>query len=179
MSLADLIDALPEYAEDQKRNLTALAGETVLSEQQKWGCFLACAYATGERSVLLAMEHESGARIIPEACTAARTAVAIMAMNTVYFRAVNLLSNHSYRKTPIDLSMAALTHPGIDKIDFELWSLAVSAVNGCGACLNAHEAELRAHDVSPDRILAALRIAAVVAAASTVLRAEASLAAGK
>jgi alkyl hydroperoxide reductase subunit D len=176
MSLSQLINALPGYAEDQKRNLATLAGESVLSEQQKWGCFLACAYAIGEPVVLGALHEEAQARLSSEAQDAARTVVAIMAMNAVYYRAVHQLPNHDYRKASVDLSMSALTHPGIDRIDFELWSLAVSAVDGCGVCLNAHEMELRGHDVPPDRVLAAIRIAAVVNAVSTIYKAEPALA---
>ena len=61
--------------------------------------------------------------------------------------------------------------------DFELWSLAVSAVNGCGMCLDSHEAELKKHGVPADRIQAALRIAAVVNAVSRVLTGEEAVAA--
>ncbi len=28
--------------------------------------------------------------------------------------------------------MNVIGNPGVEKVDFELWSLAVSAVNGCG-----------------------------------------------
>lgn len=172
MSLTALRDAFQKHAEDIKLNLDALAAETILSEQQKWGCFLACAYAAGEPAVIGAIEQEAGARLSLEATIAVKKAVAIMAMNTVYYRAINLLQNHDYRAEPPNLSMAALSNPGVDKIDFELWAFAISAVNGCGSCLNAHETELHKRGVSVQRVQAALRIAAVVNAASAVLRAE-------
>ena len=44
-------------------------------------------------------------------------------------------------------------------------------------CLDAHEAELKTHGVTAQQIQAALRIAAVVNAASRVLAAEQALAA--
>ena len=50
----------------------------------------------------------------------------------------------------------------------------MSAVNGCGMCLDAHEAELRKHSVTSVQVQAALRIAATVNAVSAVLRAEAA-----
>ena len=68
--------------------------------------------------------------------------------------------------------MNIIGNPGVDKADFELWSLTVSAINGCGACLDSHEAELRKHGVSALAVQAALRIAAVVHAVSRVLAAE-------
>ncbi len=64
---------------------------------------------------------------------------------------------------------------GVDKLDFELWSTAVSAINGCGACLDAHEGELRKHAVPNGQIQAALRIGAVVHAASRIIASETAL----
>ena len=64
----------------------------------------------------------------------------------------------------------------VEKLDFELWSTAVSAINGCGACLDAHEGELRKHGVPNVQIQAALRIGAVVHAASRIVASEAALA---
>jgi alkyl hydroperoxide reductase subunit D len=82
------------------------------------------------------------------------------------------MQNGEYRTLPARLRMNVLANPGVDKIDFELWSLAVSAVNGCGACLDAHEGELKKRSVSPQVIQAALRIASVVNAASRIVAAE-------
>lgn len=172
MSLSDLRNALPSYAADIGTNLDMLAAETILSDQQKWGCFLACAVSTGTPLVLQAIQQEADTKLSADAKVAARTAASIMAMNTVYYRAINLLQNHDYRGAPANLAMTALANPGVDKIDFELWALAVSAINGCGSCLNAHEAELHKRGVSVQRVQAALRIAALVNAASVVVRAE-------
>jgi alkyl hydroperoxide reductase subunit D len=67
--------------------------------------------------------------------------------------------------------MTIIGNPGVDKNDFELWSFAVSAINGCGMCMDAHEAELKKHGVSNVQIQTALRIAAVVNAVSRVVAA--------
>ena len=78
------------------------------------------------------------------------------------------------RTLPARLRMNVIANPGADKTDFELWCLAVSAINGCGACLDAHEEELRKRAVPAVQIQTALRIAAVVNAVSRVLAAEAA-----
>ena len=65
--------------------------------------------------------------------------------------------------------MNVIGNPGIDKLDFELLSLAVSAVNGCGMCVVAHEKQLRKHEVSREAIQSAVRIAATVHAVAGVL----------
>ena len=75
--------------------------------------------------------------------------------------------------------MNVIANPGVDKADFELWSTAVSAVNGCGMCLDAHEGELKTHGVPAQQIQAGLRIAAVVNAVSRVLAAEATATVGQ
>jgi alkyl hydroperoxide reductase subunit D len=178
MSLDTLRETLPAYAKDLSLNLSSLASETVLSDQQKWGAFLASAYAVGVPQVVKAVEAAAVAGgLSDEARAAAKAAAAIMGMNNVYYRSLHLLSNPEYRTLPARLRMNVLANPGVEKVDFELWSTAVSAVNGCGMCLDSHEAELKKHGVPAQQIQAALRIAAVVNAVSRVVQAEAAAAA--
>ena len=175
MSLDALKSSLPDYAKDLKLNIGSLANETLLTDQQKYGCFLAVAHAIGEPRTLQAIVGEVGDKLSPEAIRAAKAASAIMGMNNVYYRAIHLVSNTTYRTLPARLRMNVIGAPGIEKADFELYSLAVSAVNGCGMCLDAHEAELRKHGLTSEQIQAGLRIGAVVNGVAAVLHAEASL----
>jgi alkyl hydroperoxide reductase subunit D len=173
MSIDALCEALPAYAADLRVNLAFAADEAILTNQQKWGCFVACAYAVGQPDVVRNINIQAEGRGAGnEAMTAARAAASIMAMNNVYYRALHLISNPEYRSQPTHLRMSVLTRPGVDKTDFELWCFAVSAVNACGLCLDAHEGELRKRGVSPLQIQAALRIAAVVTAVSRVIAAQ-------
>ena len=57
----------------------------------------------------------------------------------------------------------------MDKPDFELWSLAVSAINGCGMCIDSHEKVLRAAGITAEQIQSAVRIASVVHAVAAPL----------
>ncbi len=43
--------------------------------------------------------------------------------------------------------MNVMANPDADKVDFELASLAVSAINGCGMCIESHEKTLKKHEV--------------------------------
>jgi alkyl hydroperoxide reductase subunit D len=173
MSIDALREFLPAYAKDLSLNLSTLAGETTLSDQQKWGAFVAAAYAVGQGDVVRQINAAAEAfGLSYEAATAARAAAAIMGMNNVYYRSLHLLSNPEYRTLPARLRMNVLANPGVDKADFELWSLAVSAINGCGMCLDSHEAELRKHGVGAPQIQTALRIASTVNAVARVLAAE-------
>ena len=173
MSLDALRESLPAYAKDLSLNLSTLASETLLTDQQKWGCFLASAYAVGAPAVVRAVEAAATeAGLSPEATTAAKAAAAIMGMNNVYYRALHLMTNPEYRTLPARLRMNIIGNPGVEKTDFELWCATVSAINGCGMCLDSHEAELRKREVPIVNIQAALRIGAVVNAVSRVVAGE-------
>ncbi|AQR60788.1 alkyl hydroperoxide reductase [Brevundimonas sp. LM2] len=176
MSIDSLRDLMPAYAKDISLNLSSLASEAVLNDQQKWGCFLASAHAVGVAPVVRAIEAAAAEKLSPEALTAAKAAAAIMGMNNIYYRSLHLMKNHEYTTLPARLRMNILANPGVEKMDFELWSTAVSAINGCGACLDAHEGELRKHGVPAAQIQTALRIGAVVHAASRIVASETALA---
>ncbi|MBU0723641.1 MAG: carboxymuconolactone decarboxylase family protein [Alphaproteobacteria bacterium] len=173
MSIETLKSALPDYARDLKLNLSSLAGEETLTAQQLWGSFVASAIASRNPLVIEAIETEAKAHLSAEALTAARAAAAIMAMNNIYYRFVHLSSNQEYHTMPARLRMNVIGKPGVDKVDFELWSLAVSAINGCGMCIDAHEHELRKGGLKSEAIQAAIRIAAVVHAVAVTLEGDA------
>ncbi len=176
MSIEQLRDAIPDYAKDIRLNLGTLASESLLSEQQKWGTFLASALASRSSRVIRAIAAEVDGKLSAEAVNAAKAAAAIMAMNNVYYRATHLMGAEDYRKLPAKLRMNIIANPGVEKVDFELWSLAVSAINGCGMCMDSHEKVVRKAGLSVDQVQAALRIAASVHAAAAVIDGEEALA---
>lgn len=171
MSLEALRARLPDFCKDVRLNLSALANEETLAAQTKWGLLLACAIATRSADVRDAFAAEAAERLTPEAQDAARAAASIMAMNNVYYRSVHLASNKEYAKMPARLRMNVIGNPGVPKTDFEMWCLAVSAINGCGACVDAHEKVLRDSGVAAEAIQAALRYAAIVESAAVALEA--------
>lgn len=172
MPIADLYDALPDYADDVRANLKLLAEETGLEDAAKWGCFLACAWSLGSPELLAALDDAPG--LDAQARTAARTAASIMAMNTVYYRALSQMESPQYATMPSKLRVTALARPGVERSTYELWCLSVSALNGCGRCLDAHEKELRTHSAPAEQVQTAMRIAAVTHAVAAVLTAEAA-----
>jgi lipoyl-dependent peroxiredoxin subunit D len=177
MALDDLKSALPDYAKDLKLNLGSVIGNSDLPKQQLWGSVLACAIASRSGIVLRALEPEAKENLSEEAYTAAKSAAAVMAMNNVFYRTRHLLSDPEYGTMRAGLRMNVIGNPGVDKADFELWSLAVSAINGCGMCLDSHEQVLRKAGVDRDTIQEAFKIASVLQAVGATLDAEAQLAA--
>ncbi len=175
MTTDNLKNMIPDYAKDIKLNLSTLAGEELLSDQQKWGTFLACAMNTDNATLIQQIEEEALDYLSEEAYSAAKSAAAIMAMNNVYYRFTHMASNKEYATLPAKLRMNVIGNPGVDKVDFELWSLAVSAQNGCGTCIDSHEDVLNKAGVSKDQIQAAVRIGATLNAVATVLNTETAL----
>jgi len=168
MSLKDFAQSLPDFAKDIRLNVGSLLNETALGDQRKYGLILACAHASGYKPLVEAAEAEVAGKLSPEAANAARAAAAVMAMNNVYYRFTHLAGNKEYTNMPAKLRMNVIGAPGIDKADFELFCLAVSAQNGCGMCIDAHEKVLKGHGVTADVIQAAARSGAVMTAAATV-----------
>ena len=168
MSLKEFAETLPDFAKDLRLNVGSLLNEQSLGNERKLGLLLACAHGTGYRPLVAASEAEVEGKLSAEAANAARAAAAVMAMNNVYYRFVHLAANPVYGTLPAKLRMNVIANPGIDKADFELFSLAVSAMNGCGMCIDSHERILIQHGVKPETIQTAARVAAVMKAVATV-----------
>jgi alkyl hydroperoxide reductase subunit D len=100
-----------------------------------------------------------------------------MGMNNIYYRFLHLTTNEKYRTMPARLRMNAIRSHGADPVSFELWCVAVSAINGCGTCVDAHEKVLRSKGIEEEKILAVVRIASVMHALAAIIEAESALAA--
>lgn len=176
MSIETLKARLPDYAKDLRLNLGSLAHEPSLSAQQRAGCFIACALASRNGETTQAIVGEFAPQLTAEALGAAKAAASVMGMNNVYYRFTHLVGG-DYGRLPAKLRMNVIGRPGVEKVDFELWCLAVSAINGCGACMESHEHVVREGGLLAEQVQAAVRIAAVVHAIAAVLDGETALAA--
>jgi lipoyl-dependent peroxiredoxin subunit D len=161
MGVENLKDALPEYAKDLKLNLGSITRSAVLNEEQLWGTLLASAAATRNTQVLAEIGAEAANYLSAEAYQAALGAASIMGMNNVFYRGRGFLEGQ-YDDLRPGLRMNIIASPGVDKANFELWSFAVSSINGCSHCVVAHEHTLRAAGVGRESVLEALKAAAIV-----------------
>jgi alkyl hydroperoxide reductase subunit D len=130
---------------------------------------LASAYASRNaalRDAVLAEARTNGTddAVIDDA----RAAAALMGMNNVFYRAKHMLGE-AYASKPARLRMQRIARPAGAKVDFELMSLAVSAINGCEVCVAAHEKTVREGGLGEDAVIDAVRIAAVVHAVACAL----------
>lgn len=173
MSLDSLMDTLPSYAKDLKLNFsTVVRQQTDLTAQQLWGTVVACAMASRNEDLTSAALEEATNHLSPQALEAAKGASAIMGMNNIFYRFTHLASNEKYATMRAGLRMNVIRTHGIDQLDFELWCTAVSAINGCGACVDSHEKVLKDKGFGEEKIMAAVRIASVLHAIGVVLDTE-------
>jgi alkyl hydroperoxide reductase subunit D len=175
MSLEQIRDSLPDYARDIRLNLGSVLtpqGAPGLSEKQIASIALASAMAARNVEFARAIEDWTRGRLDDTGIAGARAAAAVMGMNNVYYRFLHLVEDEEYGKLPARLRMNVIGNPGIDRLDFELLSLAVSAVNGCGLCITSHERKLREDGVTREAVQSTVRIAAVIHGAAGVLEFE-------
>jgi len=173
MSLDALRAQLPDYAKDLRLNLESVlseAGAQGLEPRQARAVALASAIGSRHRPLVEAVEAVAAELLTPAEIAGVRAAAAMMAMTNVYYRFTHLVANKEYETLRAGLRMNVMRDPGIDKASFELCALAVSAINGCGACMDSHERTLREqHGVTAQGVQSAARIAAVVHAVAVTL----------
>jgi alkyl hydroperoxide reductase subunit D len=169
MTIQTLKEQFGDFAKDIKLNLGSVLAEEGapgLKQSQIGGIALASAYATRHAAVIDAVESDVRNWAGDAVIQAAKAAATIMAMNNVYYRFVHLAADADMKKMPAKLRMNIIGNPGIDKVDFELYALAVSAINGCGMCMEAHVHEVQKAGLGKDAIQSSIRIAAVINAAA-------------
>ena len=161
-ALDELRDAIPGAARDLKLNLQSVLTESSLSPAQRWGTAVAAAVASRNAllrdAVLTDARAETEAAVVDDAIAAA----ALMGMSNVYYRFRHLIGRDVYSEKPARLRMNRIAKPAGNKVDFELFCLAVSAINGCESCLRAHEKVVLAGGLTDDQVHDAVRIAAVI-----------------
>lgn len=161
---------MPDYAKDVKLNLSSvLTASADVSDNQIAAIALSVAYATKSNVLIQFFAEFASEKLDENAMMAAKSAATIMAMNNIYYRFIHLVNDEQYSKMPANLRMNVMMNPGIDKKEFELLCLAVSAVNGCGMCMESHTKMLEKVGVSKAAIQHTIRIAAVIHAAMQVL----------
>lgn len=160
-----LRQSLPSYAKDLKLNLQSVLKDGSLTEEQRLGVALAAATSARYEPLREALNDLLDS---PEVTEDAAAAAALMAMNNVYYRFRHFMEG-AYDQKPARLRMTRLAQVKSTKANFELFSLAVSAINGCELCVRAHEAALKKEGVTEEMIHDAVRIASVIQAVAVTL----------
>ena len=162
-------ETLPDLAKDIKLNLQAVLSESSLSPEQRWGVAIASAAAARQPGLRDAVVADARAAVPEAVVEDALAAAALMGMNNVYYRFRHVVGKPVYSEKPARLRMNRIARPATSKADFELFSLAASAINGCEACVQSHEKAVLDGQLSEDQVHDAIRIAATMHAAAIAL----------
>jgi lipoyl-dependent peroxiredoxin subunit D len=164
---AKLAEGFPDVAKDIRVNLQNVLQPGALNADQVWGTAIACAHAARNEALKQALEADARAAGIADGVIAdAKAAAVLMGMNNVIYRFKHVIGKEDYEKRPIRLRMQRLAQVTSNKADFELFCLAVSAINNCQSCMAAHEDTVLKHGLTPDHVWDSVRIAATVHAAA-------------
>jgi alkyl hydroperoxide reductase subunit D len=170
MSRVEMLrDRLPEAAKDIRLNLQSVMGAGPLSTAQKWGVAVASAIAARNPELRDAFLADAATEVDALVIDDAAAAAALMAMNNVYYRFRHFMGTSGYEQKPARLRMNRIVKPVTNKADFELFCLAVSAINGCETCVRSHEKAVIEGGLTEEHVHDAVRIAATVHAAAVAL----------
>jgi alkyl hydroperoxide reductase subunit D len=161
-ALETLRSAIPEVAKDLKLNLGAVLQPGYLTLEQVWGVAVATAIASRNPQLRQAVLEDALLTVPPSVVEDAKAAAALMAMNNVYYRFRHMVEKDEYTQKPARLRMQRLAQVATNKADFELFCLAVSAVNGCEVCVRSHEEVVLQAGLTSDQVHDAVRIAATL-----------------
>jgi alkyl hydroperoxide reductase subunit D len=158
------------YVRDLKLNLTSTFTSSHLTDKEC--ALLALSIAVNNNNAVLtnffeqlALSKEATAAEIAEAVGCA----SLLALNNVFYRFRHFTGKEKYTQIPARVRMQLMSSPVTGKEFFELMSIAVSAVNGCEMCVNAHEKSILALGSTEERVFDAVRIASIVTSAGKVI----------
>jgi alkyl hydroperoxide reductase subunit D len=164
-------EQLPEAAKDIRLNLQTVLQPSALTAAQRWGVAVASAIAARNPQLRDAILADARAEVDATVVDDAAAAAVLMGMNNVYYRFRHMVGKESYSSLPARLRMNRIAKPATNKADFELFCLAVSAINGCEMCIRSHEAVVVAGGITEEQVNDAVRIASVIHAAAVGLEA--------
>jgi alkyl hydroperoxide reductase subunit D len=170
-ALEALRQTFPDYAKDIKLNLPAVLGDSTLSVEQRWGVAVASAISCNHPRLRDATVADAKRHVPQTVLEDAAAAAVVMAMNNIYYRFRHMVEKPAYGQKAPRLRMNRMNQPTTSKVDFELYSLAVSAIHGCEMCVKAHEKVVVEAGVSEDQVNDTIRIAATFHAAAIALAA--------
>jgi alkyl hydroperoxide reductase subunit D len=156
---------------DARLNVQSVLEGTSLTPAQTWGVAVASAIAARNPELRKAVIGDASAAVEPGVVDDARAAASLMGMNNVYYRFRHMVGKPSYGTKSPRLRMNWMAKPLGAKADFELFCLAVSAINGCETCVKSHEKVVIDAGLSEDQVHDAVRIAAVIAGTALALEA--------
>ena len=159
-----------KYLRDLKLNFNSTLNSEHISEKECGLLGLSVA-VNNQNTVLInfykdyALKFEATEDELAEAVSCA----SLLASNNIFYRFRHYTQKEKYTQIPARIRMQIMMKPVTSKEFFELMSLAISAVNGCEMCVNAHEDSLIKMNTKEERIFDAVRIASLVTSVGKII----------
>lgn len=169
-SLTLLEEGASRYLRDFKLNLNSTLSSEFLSGREIGLIGLSTAINNNNKPLAdfyTAFSKENGASV--EEVSEAVSCASLLSSNNVFYRFRHFTQKEKYSQIPARIRMQIMMKPVTGKEFFELLSLAISAVNGCEMCVNAHEDSLIKLGTTEERIFDAVRVASLVTASCKVI----------
>jgi len=169
-SLSLLEEGHSSYLRDLKLNFNSIFSSEELSQKEIGLLGLACASNNVNKPLTHFFSSFSKAnKASVEDAAEAISCASLLASNNIFYRFRHFVKKEKYTQLPARIRMQIMMKPVTGKEFFELMSLAVSAINGCELCVNAHEDSLIKMGTSEERIFDAIRIASLVTATGKII----------
>lgn len=159
------------YIKDLKINTgNALNNTQYLSKKE--AALIALGVAVNEK--FLPLQESLSQKATAEGATAAEIAeiiasTSLMNINNVFYRFRHFMNKDSYNNQPAGIKMSIMMSPVLGKEFFELFCLAISAINGCEMCVRSHEQSVLQHGSTESRVFEAVKSAAMIKGLISVL----------
>lgn len=165
-----LNDTDHRYIKDLKINVANVLKAPSLGEKD--AVLLALGVAINEKAQAIINSLEALAQqrgVTEKELNEVAACVSLMNANNVFYRFRHFMDKESYNNMQAGIRMSIMMNPVLGKEFFELLSLVISAVNGCEMCVTSHEASVKSHGASEQRIFDAVRLGAVMKSLITLL----------
>lgn len=165
MSIDNIKSAVPDYAKDLRINIGNVLNEENspdLTKKQIFGIALSAALALKNTFLIKNIQSADEQLFSEQELNGIKTAVSLMGMNNIYYRTLHLTEDNSLSKRPAGLRMTMMNSHGLPQKDFEMYSLAVSCLSGCGVCIKSHSEKLKNEGLSLSAIQSIIKISAVI-----------------
>lgn len=165
-----VLQTLPEHSKDLSVNLLRLFTQSKLTLPRLWGTAIASAVATRAPALVAAIESAAvAAGVSAEVIEDARAAASFTSMNNIYYRFRHFMRDEEINKIAPRFQQQRLARPKGEKLDLELYGVAVSTINGCELCVRMHADAVVKGGLSKEELAESVRIAATLHATAVAL----------
>jgi len=152
---------------DLKLNFKKLTESASLNPEEASLTVLALAKTVGFHELQEAARTQAlELGVAKEKVLEAEESAALMGMLNTYYKFRHMVTNGQAEKAEAygvaGLRMQSMANPALGKPVFEMLAFAVSVVNGCEKCIQAHEKQLIQHGYTTDKIHDLARLASVI-----------------